>query len=502
MTFKLSTKMISALLLLALMLSMFSCGETDESVNEQTNVSENIDETPSEPAETEAEKLSDNLESRDLNGWEMRVIAHHDHLSNESTIYSAEMDGEIINDLIFQRDRSLEDRFNFKYTVIAANGWNDNYIKLKNSVMSGSRDYDMAFLLPFSTSGSCVKDQVLYNMNAVPNIDFSRPWWHTNVNELFTYKNYLPFVSSDYLLSSYQYSNILIFNKVMAENYGLDDIYSAVRNGTWTLEPFGRMCEAVTEDINGDGKFDVNDQYGLATNYGYHAITWGYAIGDQSVTLNDDGTVTLGYNNERFFTLCEWLYNLLYASNQAFEIGWDLECEIRWNENRLLFQAMWLNDLEKYREVTIDYGVIPYPKFNEEQPLYHTYTDARSGGVAIPMDASPEVIDMDGLILEAMSCYNYNEIIPEYISSVTETKLSRDEESIEMMGYIARGRIWDIGYTMTATDSYTWAIQHWLKPSGGQIASYLEKNESRMIKSFDKIIEAYEELAAMDWPAV
>jgi hypothetical protein len=101
-----------------------------------------------------------------------------------------------------------------------------------------------------------------------------------------------------------------------------------------------------------------------------------------------------------------------------------------------------------------------------------------------------------------MSCYNYNEIIPVYISSVTETKLSRDEESIEMMGYIARGRIWDLGYTMTATDSYAWAIQHWLKPSGGNIASYLEKNESKMIKSFDKIIEAYEELAAMDWPAV
>ena len=68
-----------------------------------------------------------------------------------------------------------------------------------------------------------------------------------------------------------------------------------------------------------------------------------------------------------------------------------------------------------------------------------------------------------------------------------------------MMGYIARGRIWDLGYTMTATDSYAWAIQHWLKPSGGNIASYLEKNESKMIKASTNN-RSLRKLVAMDWP--
>ena len=468
-----------------------SAGETAENAQEADETGENSEENT---------KATDGLPDQDLGGWEMRIIAHHDELSNESTIYSAEMNGEIINDIIYERNHSMEDRFNFKYTVYPADGWNDCYVKLKNSVMAGSRDYDMIFILPFSTSGSCVKDQILYNMNSVPYLNFNQPWWHTNINDLYTYKNYLPFVSSDYLLSSYQYSNILIFNKVMSANYQLEDIYTLIRNGTWILDKFGGMCEAVSEDVNGDSKFDVNDQYGLATNFGFHAITWGYAIGDISVRLNED-TVELGYNNERFYNLCEWLYNLLYVSNQVFEKGWNLDSDIKWDENRLLFEALWLADLEKFREVTIDYGVIPYPKYDEAQDMYHTYTDARSGAVAIPLDAPADVIANVGLIVEAMSCASYNDLIPAYITSVTETKYSRDEESVEMMGYIAKGRVWDIGYTMTGTDSYTWAIYNWLKKSDGSIASSLEKNASKTIKSFDKVIAAYQELADMDWPA-
>ncbi|MCR5264103.1 MAG: hypothetical protein K6D94_09535 [Clostridiales bacterium] len=502
-TKKLTAIFAAAVLLCSLALSCCGGAPADKAEDKPSAAAAQTD-AAGDPEDTENEaskKLTDGLPDTDLGGWEMRIIAHHDGLSDERTIYSQEMNGEVINDIIYQRNHALEDRFNFKYTVYPADGWNDCYVKLKNSVMAGSRDYDMIFILPFSTSGACVRDKILYNMNSVPYLNFSQPWWHTNINDLYTYRNYLPFVSSDYLLSSYQYSNILIFNKVMANNYQLEDIYSLIRGGTWTIDKFGKMCEAVTADINGDGVFDVNDQYGIATNYGYHAITWGYAIGDMSVKLTD-GTVELGYANEKFYSLCEWLYNLLYVSHQAFEIGWDLESEIKWDENHLLFEAMWLADLEKFRDVTVDYGVIPYPKYDEAQDMYHTYTDARSGAVAIPMDAPKDVISNVGLVVEALSCASYNDLIPAYISSVTETKYSRDEESIEMMDYIAKGRVWDVGYTMTGTDSYTWAIYRWLKNSDGAIASSLEKNSAKMIKSFDKVIEAYQELADMDWPGV
>ncbi|MDD4773926.1 MAG: hypothetical protein PHZ09_10065, partial [Eubacteriales bacterium] len=95
-------------------------------------------------------------------------------------------------------------------------------------------------------------------------------------------------------ISSYQYANILIFNKIMQENYGTDNIYDLVRSGGWTQDKFREIIGVYSNDINGDGKYDVDDMYGFATNFGYHAITWGYAAGEMGVILSDEG-ISLGY---------------------------------------------------------------------------------------------------------------------------------------------------------------------------------------------------------------
>lgn len=498
------TKFTALLLLLALLAPtalLTSCsGGSSSGIAETSSDSGASDTEAAETASSETTALTDGLPDTDLGGWEMRVLSHHDALSDESTITATELNGEIINDIIYTRNSSLENRFNFVYTVYPGSGWADDYNKLKTSVLAGSRDYDMSFLLPFASSGNTVLDECLYNMLSVPNLNFDQPWWHTSVNELFTYDGYLPFVSSDFLLSSYQYANILIFNKTMAENNDLPSIYDMVRGGTWTLDSFRSLTSAVKSDLNGDGEMTVDDQYGLSTNFGYHAITWGYAIGEVSVKLDAaNETVTLGYQDEKFYSLCEWLYNLLYVSDEAFEIGWDKECDIKWDENRTLMQALWVNDLEKFRGCESEYGIIPYPKYDEAQEEYKTYVDARSGGCAIPMDADKETIANVGLVLEAMSCASYNDLIPAYLESVTNGKLVRDDDSIEMLNIIASGRVWDIGYTMSDTSSYTWIIFTDLKKSGGQVASSLEKKTEKTINHYNSIIEAYKELAAMDW---
>lgn len=455
---------------------------------------------PDTGAETAAEtttegRLSDNLPNVDLDGWVMRIIAHHDSLSDESTIYSEEMNGEVINDAIYLRDTNLKSRFNCDIALFHDNGWGKDQVILTNSILAGTRDYDMAFLLPFANSGSVVTNGILHNMLMVDYIDYDMPWWHTNINDLYTYKGYLPFVSSDYLISSYQYANILIFNKNMAKDYGVESIYDLVRQGKWTLDKFKEIITVFSRDVDGNGVFDVNDSYGYATNFGYHAISWGYAIGDLSVTLSD-GEVKLGFDNERFYTLAEWLYEILYNSDLAFEIVWDKPNEIDFDTNRVFIEAMWLADLERFRDCESEYGIIPYAKFDEAQEGYYTYVDARTGACAIPIDAEPETISNVGLLLEALSCANYNDIIPEYINSVTHAKYTRDEDSIEMMDYIAAGRRWDVGYTFTSTTSYVWVLMNQLPKSDGKIASHMESVRNSTVAQFEKVLQAYEELAA------
>ena len=287
------------LLLAAVMLSLAACSEKTSDVDGAPSSSAGDSASASaetEPEEEEPARLEDDLPDTDLGGWTMRILSHHDPLSDESTIYAYELTGETVNDLIYNRDLSLKKRFNCDFELIPGNGWATDQTMLEASVRAGSRDYDMAFLLPFATSGALITKGLLYNMLAVPHLNFSRPWWHTNVNSLYTIGGYLPFVSSDYLISSYQYANALIFNKKMAEDRGAADIYGLVRDGKWTLDAFEKVISAFSLDVNGDGQFTDEDSYGFASNFGYHAITWGYAVGELGVQFVD-GEAVLGFND-------------------------------------------------------------------------------------------------------------------------------------------------------------------------------------------------------------
>ena len=452
------------------------------------------------PEETEASRVEDGLPDTDLDGWTMRILSHHDRLSDESTIYAYELTGETVNDLIYNRDLTLKKRFNCDFALIPGDGWSNDQTMLEASVRAGSRDYDMAFLLPFATSGALITKGLLYNMLAVPELNFDKPWWHTNVNALYTIDGYLPFVSSDYLISSYQYANALIFNKKMAEDRGAADIYGLVRDGKWTLDAFESVISEFSLDIDGDGQFTEDDSWGFASNFGYHAITWGYAIGELGVQFID-GEAVLGFNDERFYSLAEWLYGILYGGNLTFEIGWDLDCDIPWDTDRVFIQAIWLADLMKFRECESPYGIIPYPKYDEQQDGYYTYMDARSGNMAIPIDAEKETVAHVGLLMEALSCINYNDIVPEYLGSIMNYKYARDPESVEMLGYIAAGRRWDIGYTFSSVDSsnIVWVLDFHLQSTGGNLASKVASIEKVNKKLYQKILNGYADLAGREW---
>lgn len=492
-TLSLLIAMLVALPLLA------SCGGADA----ETDAADTAADTT--PVETEPTRLSDDLPDVDLEGWTMRFLSHGDPLSNEDTFYAYELTGEVVNDAMYQRDIATKERFNCEFSMTTGTKWAEDVTMLTNSVHAGSRDYDVSFLLPFASGGSVIVNGVLYNMLEVDYINFEKPWWHTDMNNQYTLYDYLPFVSSDYLISSYQYSNALIFNKQMAIDYGMSssDLYAMVREGTWTFDAFEEIISQFTNDSDGDGAFTVNDTYGFASNMGYHAITWGYAAGNVSVRLDPtaEPPVALGWDNERFYDTCIWLYDILYGGdNLTFEIGWDKECDIKWDENRVFIQAIWLADLEKFRDCESDYGVLPYAKFDEGQDKYYTYVDARAGSLAIPIDADKQTISNVGLILEAQSCASYYDTLPVYTDSIQNSRYARDAETVEMIEYIGAGRRWDIGYSFSGSDStYVWAIYRHLKTSGGQIVSSLEKLAPPMTQRFEEILEAYEQFSGMEW---
>jgi len=489
----LSAALAAQTLLLALLAA--SCGDTN------TTQSDLLLTEPVDTVVTEAvtEDILAYLPDTDLGGWQMDILCHEDELSGCYTFTTDEQNGEIINDEIFARTQRIEERYNMIYNVYAAgNQWETVNNTLRNTINAGEDAFDMVIFYTYALQSAIITGGYFYNMLEVPHLDFENPWWHTEINDAYTHFGYLPCVLSDYSVNSYQYANLLVFNKTVAANNDITNLYDLVRDHKWTMDSFLEIIKSVTADSNGDGKMDVNDTWGYATNFGYHALTWAYAIGEMGVTLTDEG-VELGYRSEKFANLSQWLYDLLHVSKLAFEIGWNLPCDISWDENRVLIQAIWLNDLEKFREYDSAYGLLPYPMYDETQEKYYTYDDCRHATFGIPLTSPTENIEKTGLILEALSADSYHNLIPKYLDTVVTSKLSRDEDSLEMLDYIMDGRVYDIGYAMPDPKRYSWLISEQLQKAKGVLTSTIEKNTKIAISHYEKLLESYKTMSELEW---
>jgi len=88
---------------------------------------------------------------------------------------------DIVNDVIYRRNRSIEERLNVIITPLfyEENG-SDVFVRLVTlSVMAGTDDFDLAtgsmwWAAPLSLKG------MMYNLSAAPHLDIAQPWWATD----------------------------------------------------------------------------------------------------------------------------------------------------------------------------------------------------------------------------------------------------------------------------------------------------------------------------------
>ena len=124
------------------------------------------------------------------------VTGHYCYPYHEFIV--TEESGDIINDAILKRNRAVEEKYN---VVFEAFEEDDVGAVAQKSILAGDSVYDI--LLPMHASAYQMSVQgVLSNMEDLPHIDKSRPYWHTSImnNTSIGEKNY--FLTGDLNLST------------------------------------------------------------------------------------------------------------------------------------------------------------------------------------------------------------------------------------------------------------------------------------------------------------
>ncbi|MBR5221695.1 MAG: hypothetical protein IKV66_11975 [Clostridia bacterium] len=483
-----------SLLLLTAMLTASCGGQTAAPVD--TVESSNGTDTAMESVVGDEPRITLDMSGKDYGGAEFHIVNYDNVTDNQwvgipDDIFCEEETGDLLGDAVYQRNRAVEEALNIKITSekMAAAVITGNIAK---SVMAGNTDYDAVFTTMIQIP-NFINSGIVTDLYTLDGLDLSYPWWDQNSIDLMTVSDRLFSVVSDITFIDKLACIAMFFNKDMAEQNDIGDLYAMVDSGDWTYDSMLSLSRDVSRDINGDGSFDTADSYGLSSqnDFVYFMLHSAgvricentkdeliFALGEERAIDVLESTFELMNDKQRFFN--RQTYNMTVADGINMMI-----------DNRTLFLARPLQTVMVLRDMKADFGIIPFPKYEENQTSYYTPVNPYPAtALVVPRVIEDPAQTVD--VLQLLACESYYEVIDPFYNLVLDTKLVRDEQAAKMLDIIFDSRLYDMGMICNFADIFGTLV----KSTGSVAASLVESNESKVQKEIDKFLESisdYEE---------
>ena len=157
-----------------------------------------------------------------------------------------------------------------------------------------------------------------------------------------------------------------------------------------------------------------------------------------------------------------------------------------------LFIDMPVFYLETLRAMDTDFGLIPYPKYDEAQTEYYSRIEGCEQ-TCIPV-TNVKDLEMTGVVLEAMASDSAQNLVPAFYETLLKSKHTRDNESEDMLEIVFGNRVFDWGDTVYCPELRDGQFSPMMKKNNRDIASVAAKQEKTMTKKIADAIAAFEEL--------
>ena len=142
------------------------------------------------------------------------------------------------------------------------------------------------------------------------------------------------------------------------------------------------------------------DLYGFTSDYWSAAITYQYAFDNPVMTKNSEGIPELAFNTPKLAQIVDKLYTFFYENPGSYVGDWGVSGPF-WHEGRVLFLNGLFTNASTYRDLEFDFGIIPYPKWDEVQARYYTMSDGAHDVMAVPITTDDP--ERTSIIVEALN---------------------------------------------------------------------------------------------------
>ena len=491
-------KITSGILALLMLLSTVSCAESentdDTSANTPTaaETAASADGTGEDTAaETEADdgtlaQVISLYSDRNYDGYDFRVLDRSPGHWGTEDVFVEEMTGEPINDAVFERNNLLATHLNVNVVETQAGS---PVGTLKTSVAAQTDDYDVV-TDGLSVLAGIVAANYLMDYNAIPEVISGNKWWDQQLIDGMSVAGKTFMMTGDISIMDNYGTWCMMFNKGIIESHTLENPYTLVEEGRWTLDKLEEMAAAATADLNGDGKWTTDDQYGFVSE-AYNTYGLYICFGNKLTERDEAGMPYFVYETEESITALANILDVQYSDCCNMGLFPGLGREDHFKAGGGLFYFAGMINITAFRDSDTDFGIIPAPKENEAQEQYYsTYSPENMTAYSIPVTTTDSA--RVGDILEAMAGFSAYTLTPAYYEKTLMGKSGRAQESQPMIELILSTRNFDLGsiFDWGKTASTIRGLEN-----SGNVASALKKISKMANKGISKWID---EVTAMN----
>lgn len=375
-----------------------------------------------------------------------------------------------IDEAVYDMVADVEDQFNVRFNFIDISGsWGDraSFVNtVHNSVLAEDGAYDMVFGYQAYMIDNIANGDFM-NLLELPYLQLGADHWTQAGVDSLTLNKKCYMATGDIFLSMWRGLYCMYFNKDMAVDNGINDLYELVENKKWTHDKMAEYTMLVSEDLDQNDVFDTNDKYGLTA--GADTLREFIVAYNTPIVAINGADIQMAWNTERTVTIVEKLVSL-FGTNNALNEAMANYQEMFRNGN-VLFTLDRLDQSTKLRSSDVDFGILPYPMLDETQGNYYTSTGNNASMACVPVTVRDA--EMSALIIEALCRKGSEYVEPAFYDAALKGKYV-DEESGKMIDIIRDGLRFDFGWVHSVALNLGNSYQLFVDEGNTDFASYYE----------------------------
>ena len=413
---------------------------------------------------------------------------------------------ELVNEMVYKRNLEVEERFELEELKAFAipgqwDAYQDFINTFRNSILANSSSYDLIMSQQAYMALDPSLNDLYTNFYDLPYIkdNLDAPYYYQEVIDNMSINGKLYFLLGDYSLTYWEFAYVLYFNKVMAENNNLEDIYQLVRDGEWTYDKMVEMAKGKWSDLNGDLYPDESDSFGYITEIPNTTDALDAHFRCSLASKNEFGEIEFNVDQGKMVSILEKFIDFK-KTDDTWMVYFGSEVTVDQNpvdkifrEGRSLFYHATLNRAQEFRGMETDFGIVPYPKWNKEQDGYYTHAQDGFSVAVVPIDAKNK--EMSGAVLDVLSAISNKTVIPAYYDMALKDKYSRDDQSAEMLDIIREGFTLSFSYFYQQALDCCGVYRELIRQENSNFVSYYAVQQKGYERRLKKLMEAYADKA-------